>query len=205
MNLLDTLFGLQRQRVLSWLLLHPEQALHVRELARITDTHPGSLHRELARLAEAGLLLRSQQGNQVLYQANRQCPVFEELAGLFRKTSGVVDVLRAALAPLSASIEYAFVFGSVARGEEQAHSDVDVLVIGSAGFVDLVRALNPCQAQLGREVNPVLYGVQEFQRKLAEGELFIRELVSRPRLFIQGVEDDFGEFAGLAASAASNP
>lgn len=205
MNLLDTLFGLQRQRVLSWLLLHPEQALHVRELARITDTHPGSLHRELARLAEAGLLLRSQQGNQVLYQANRQCPVFEELAGLFRKTSGVVDVLRAALAPLSASIEYAFVFGSVARGEEQAHSDVDVMVIGSAGFVDLVRALNPCQEQLGREVNPVLYGVQEFQRKLAEGEPFIRELVSRPRLFIQGLEDDFGEFAGLAASAASNP
>lgn len=86
MNLLDTLFGLQRQRVLSWLLLHPEQVLHVRELARLTGTHAGSLHRELAKLAEAGLLLRSKQGNQVLYQANRQCPVFEELAGLFRKT-----------------------------------------------------------------------------------------------------------------------
>ncbi|MDT4829611.1 hypothetical protein FQZ97_630360 [compost metagenome] len=201
MNLLDTLFGLQRQRVLSWLLLHPEQALHVRELARLTGTHPGSLHRELARLAEVGLLLRSQQGNQVLYQANRQCPVFEELAGLFRKTSGVVDVLRTALAPLAALIDFAFVFGSVARGEEQAHSDVDVMVIGSAGFVDLVRALNPCQEQLGREVNPVLYGVDEFRRKLDEGDPFIRELINRPRLFIQGVEDDFGQFAGLAASA----
>ncbi|MCY1529626.1 hypothetical protein D9M68_647830 [compost metagenome] len=201
MNLLDTLFGLQRQRVLSWLLLHPEQALHVRELARLTGTHPGSLHRELARLAEVGLLLRSQQGNQVLYQANRQCPVFEELAGLFRKTSGVVDVLRAALTPLATLIDFAFVFGSMARGEEHAHSDVDVMVIGSAGFVDLVRALNPCQEQLGREVNPVLYGTEEFRRKLAEGDPFIRELINRPRLFIQGVEDDFGQFAGLAASA----
>lgn len=201
MNLLDTLFGLQRQRVLSWLLLHPEQALHVRELARLTGTHAGSLHRELARLAEAGLLLRAKQGNQVLYQANRQCPVFEELAGLFRKTSGVVDVLREALLPLAAQIDFAFVFGSVARGEEQAHSDVDVLVIGSVDFVQVVMALNPCQEKLGREVNPVLYGAEEFRRKLAEGDGFIRELVNRPRLFIQGVEDDFGKLAGLAAPA----
>ncbi|MCY1378031.1 hypothetical protein D9M69_656350 [compost metagenome] len=78
---------------------------------------------------------------------------------------------------------------------------MDVMVIGSAGFVDLVRALNPCQEQLGREVNPVLYGVDEFRRKLDEGDPFIRELINRPRLFIQGVEDDFGQFAGLAASA----
>ena len=117
MNLLDTLFGGQRQRVLGWLLLHPDEALHVRELARLTGTHAGSLHRELARLAEAGLLVRSTRGNQVLYQANRSCPVFAELAGLFRKTSGVADVLRSALAPLSAQIVLALVFGSVARGE----------------------------------------------------------------------------------------
>lgn len=201
MNLLDTLFGLQRQRVLSWLLLHPEQALHVRELARLTGTHAGSLHRELARLAGAGLLLRTKQGNQVLYQANRQCPVFEELAGLFRKTSGVVDVLREALLPLSEQIDCAFVFGSVARGEEQAHSDVDVMVIGTAGFSDLVRALYPSQERLGRDVNPVLYGVEELRAKLAAGDGFLREVMSQPRLFIQGVEDDFGKLAGLAAPA----
>lgn len=134
MNLLDSLFGGQRQRVLGWLLLHPNEALHVRELARLTGTHAGSLHRELARLAEAGLLIRSTRGNQVLYQANRSCPVFAELAGLFRKTSGVADVLRSALAPLSAQIELALVFGSVARGEETARSDVDVLVVGQVAL-----------------------------------------------------------------------
>lgn len=201
MNLLDTLFGLQRQRVLSWLLLHPEQALHVRELARLTGTHAGSLHRELARLAEAGLLLRTKQGNQVLYQANRHCPVFEELAGLFRKTSGVVDVLREALLPLAEQIEVAFVFGSVARGEEQAHSDVDVMVVGSAGFTDLVRALYPSQEKLGRDVNPVLYGAAEFRAKLAGGDGFLREVMAQPRLFIQGVEDDVGKLAGAASAA----
>jgi len=194
MSVLDTLFGLQRQRVLGWLLLHPDEQLHVRELARLTATNAGSLHRELARLAEGGLLLRRQQGNQVLYQANRSHPVFAELAGLFRKTSGVVGVLQEALLPLTAHIELAWVFGSVARGKENAGSDVDVLVIGDMSFADLVRALHPSQAALGREINPVLYAPAEFKHKLNEGDVFVRELLSQPRLFIQGVEDDLGEF-----------
>ncbi|MEK1942402.1 MAG: nucleotidyltransferase domain-containing protein [Pseudomonas sp.] len=193
MTVLDSLFGIQRQRVLGWLLLHPDEQVHVRELARITHTNAGSLHRELARLAEGGLLVRSQQGNQVLYQANRSHPVFAELAGLFRKTSGVVGVLQEALLPLSTQIKLAWVFGSVARGEENADSDVDVLLIGETSFTDLVRALHPYQALLGREINPVLYAPEEFTRKLNEGDLFARELLEKPRLFIQGVEDDIGE------------
>jgi DNA-binding transcriptional ArsR family regulator len=91
--LLDLLFGSYRQRALTQLLLHPDSSYHVRELARLTGTTPGTLHKELARLAQAGLLLREAQGNQVRYRANRDCPVFAELAGLFRKTSGVVGVL----------------------------------------------------------------------------------------------------------------
>ncbi len=193
MSVLDILFGIQRQRVLGWLLLHPDEQVHVRELARMTQTNAGSLHRELARLAEGGLLIRSQQGNQVLYQANRGHPVFAELAGLFRKTSGVVGVLQEALLPLSAHIELAWVFGSVARGEENASSDVDVLVIGDMSFTDLVRALHPYQALLGREINPVLYAPDEFRRKLDGGDLFARELLDKPRLFIQGVEDHIGK------------
>ncbi|MBO3276442.1 nucleotidyltransferase domain-containing protein [Pseudomonas schmalbachii] len=199
MSVLDTLFGTQRQRVLSRLLLHPDERLHVRELARLTGTHAGSLHRELARLADAGLLLRARQGNQVLYQANRSCPVFEELAGLFRKTAGVVDILRMALQPLAEQIAFAFVFGSVARGEESANSDVDVLLIGeNLDFAQVVQALYPSQEALGREVNPVVYAPLEFKRKLSEGDSFLGDVMARPRLFIQGVEDDFGKFAGSA-------
>lgn len=195
MSVLDALFGIQRQRVLAWLLLHPDTKLHVRELARLTDTHAGSLHRELARLADAGLLLRSTQGNQVLYQANRMSPVFQELAGLFRKTTGVVGVLQDALRPLETCIEYAFVFGSVARGAETAYSDVDVLIVGELDFASVVRALHPCQELLGREVNPVVYNSTELKQKIAEGDGFMRELMDQPRLFIQGVDDDFREFA----------
>lgn len=186
MNLLDTLFGTQRQRALGWLLLHPDDALHVRELARLTQTSAGSLHRELARLAEAGLLTRSRQGNQVRYQANRACPVFTELAGLFRKTGGIADVLRSALAPLAGHITLSLVFGSVARGEEGPHSDVDVLVIGNVGFAEIVAALHPCQEKLGREINPVVYSQEEWQARLARDDHFARDILARPTLPLLG-------------------
>ena len=193
MSILDSLFGMQRQRALGWLLLHPQQKLHVRELARLTETNAGSLHRELARLAECGLLLRTAQGNQVLYQANRRNPVFHELAGLFRKTSGIVGVLQQALQPLDEQIDAAWVFGSVARGEETENSDVDVLVVGELSFTDLVRSLHPYQEQLGREINPVLYAPAELKRKLSDDDAFVRELMTKPRLFLLGDEHDVGE------------
>ena len=109
--LTELLLGDYRKKVLSQLLLHPDADYHVRELARLTGTAAGSLHKELARLAGAGLLLRKEQGNQVRYQANRQCPIYPELAGLLRKTSGAAQVLGQALAPLQPAL--ALIFGSV--------------------------------------------------------------------------------------------
>ena len=190
MNLLDTLFGVQRQRALGWLLLHPDDAVHVRELARLTGTSAGSLHRELARLAEAGLLTRSERGNQVLYQANRACPVFAELAGLFRKTGGLADVLRAALMELADRVRFALVFGSVARGTETSLSDVDVLVVGEADFAEVVMALHPCQEVLGREVNPVVYSEAEWRARVDRDDPFVRDILQNPVMLLLGVMDD---------------
>ena len=124
------LLGQTRSRVLSALLLHPERSLHVRELARVAHTSPGSLHRELRALAELGLLIRQDVGRQVTYQANERSPVFAELAGLLRKTTGLADVLRNAIAPLGNAVSLAFVYGSMADGTERAGSDVDVMVLG---------------------------------------------------------------------------
>ncbi|MFT5140797.1 MAG: putative transcriptional regulator [Rhodothermales bacterium] len=75
-NLAETLFGAYRRRILALLLLHSEQSYYVRELARLAEVPPGSLHRELKLLAATGLLIRTPVGNQVRYQANRECPVF---------------------------------------------------------------------------------------------------------------------------------
>lgn len=188
--LASLLFGTYRQRVLGLLLLNPEQSYHVREIARITNTAAGTLHKELARLAEAGLLVRNKMGNQVRYSANRDCPVFEELASILRKTSGLVDVLAEALSPVKSLVNVAFVFGSLARGEQQPGSDVDVMLVGSLGFADAVQILHPVQASLQREINPVVYSLDEFRRRRSHADSFIIEVLSKPKLFVVGNEDE---------------
>lgn len=198
--LTDLLLGDYRKKLLSQLLLHPDTDYHVRELARLTGTSPGSLHKELARLAAAGLLLRKAQGNQVRYQANRQCPVFPELAGLLRKTTGAAELLALALAPLQPVL--ALIFGSVARGTEVAGSDVDVLVVTERGFGEVVRALHSAQTTLGREINPVVYTPAELQGHVAEQDPFVLNLLAGPHIFLNGTSDDLSQLAGHPAPAS---
>ena len=192
--LTDVLFGTYRKKALSLLLLHPDTDYHVRELARLTGTAPGTLHKELAKLAATGLLLRKIQGNQVRYQANQQCPVFPELAGLLRKTTGAAEVLATALAPLAPPL--ALIFGSVASGTETASSDIDLLIIGNIGFADVVRATHPAQAELGRDINPVVYNANEFKRRVDEQDPFVLDLLANPKIFLTGTTHDLSQLAG---------
>ncbi|WP_288841733.1 nucleotidyltransferase domain-containing protein [uncultured Deefgea sp.] len=194
--LADLLLGQYRRRVLALLLLRPDSAWHVREIARLTQTQAGTLNRELAKLADAGVLLVSKVGNQKHYRANTDCPIFAELAGLLRKTAGVADVLTAALAELAERIDVALVFGSVARGEERAGSDIDVLVLGEVSFAEVVAALYPLQAQLGREINPAVYSVTEFADKAAQQQAWALDVLKQQKLFLIGNEHDFGKLAG---------
>lgn len=187
--LADLLFSDYRRRVLGLLLMQPEQAYHVREIARLTQTQPGTLHKELSRLAEVGILEKVAQGNQVLYRANRQSLVFDELASIVRKTSGLGDVLAQALAPLAGQIELAWVFGSVASGKTHAHSDVDLLVVAELEFSELVAAIYPCQSLLGREINPKLYSPAEWKKAINDDSVFIRELFEKPIIEIIGTRN----------------
>ena len=192
--LTDVLFGTYRKKVLSLLLLHPDTDYHVRELARQTGTAPGTLHKELAKLAAIGLLLRKTQGNQVRYQANQQCPVFPELAGLLRKTPGAAEILAAALLPLAPPL--ALIFGSIASGTETASSDIDLLIIGDIGFAEVVRATPPAQAELGRDINPVVYSANEFKRRVDEQDPFVLDLLANPKIFLTGNSHDLSQLAG---------
>lgn len=186
-------FGTYRKRVLSLLLLHADESFHLREIARLTKTQPGTLRRELSLLSNAGVLESEQIGNQVRYRANPACPVYDELRGMLRKTTGIADILREALSPLRDRISLAFVYGSIADGTEVRASDIDLMIVGTVTLEDVVRALQSAQQQLRREINPSVYRPAEFRRKAQERGGFISRVVSRAKLFIAGNADDLGK------------
>lgn len=200
----DVLFSEYRKRILGMLLLHPEQGYHVRELARLTNTSAGTLHKELSKLSDAGILQSKKVGNQQHYSANVQCPIFEELASIFRKTSGLADVLADALSSVKSQIKLAMVFGSVARGEAQANSDIDLMVIGDIGFGDVVSLLHETQAILRREINPVVYSVDSFKTRVEKSDSFIKEILNKPKLFIIGSEHELRKFTENQTTAIAS-
>lgn len=186
------LFSEYRRRVLALLLLHPDEHYHVREIARLTNTTAGTLHRELSKLAKSTILLREQSGNQVYYQANRNFPIYMELASILKKTCGLVDILFDSLKPLAEKIEVAFIFGSIAKGNENLGSDIDVLIIGELEFTEVIEALYNAQISLGREINPKLYSREQWKTSLQKQEPFIQEILNNPKLFIMGTLHDLG-------------
>lgn len=201
-RLAEALFGKTRRALLGLLFARPERAWHLRELARQAGVSPTMLSKEASLLVAAGILSEQADGNRRLFRANRDCPIFSELCGIARKTSGLADVLREALAGL-AGVSCAFVFGSVARGEERAESDIDVCVIGSVAYRPLAAALAGAEETLGRPVNPVLYSPAEFQEKAAANNPFVMAMLSSPRIFLSG--DDHELARATTQSGADRP
>ena len=129
----------------------------------------------------------SRVGNQKHYQANASAPIFEELRGLVLKTSGLVDVLRAALAPLAAQIDQAFIYGSVAKGKDTAKSDIDLMVISEkVAYADLFAALEPATKRLQRTVNPTLYSPSEINKRILDDNAFVKRVLAQPKLWVIG-------------------
>lgn len=183
------LFGADHRRLLGLLYMRPDESFHVREIARLTGVDAGNAHRALRRFEQAGLVNASRSGNQRLYQASRESPIFAELQGIVLKTAGLADVLRDALEPLAPGIERAFVFGSIARGEAGPRSDVDLMVVGDATFTEVVEAVYPLHERLGREVNPVVMTLKEFRLR-AKDPGFIARVMDGPRIRLFGETDD---------------
>lgn len=185
------LFGQTRRSVLALLFGHADEQFYLREIARRGGTGIGATQRELGQLTEAGLISRVRRGHQIYYQANRKNPIFSELKSILVKTSGVRGILLEGLTSLEDRIKLAFVFGSIARGEEKASSDVDLMVVGEVSFTDVVSALGQIEAKLGREVNPTVYGPREFCEKLAAKNHFLSTIAKEKKLFVIGDEREF--------------
>ena len=186
----DLLFPNQyRRKVLGLLLMRPDQQIHLRELARVIGAAPGTLKKELDALCGVGLLRAERVGNQVRFCANTAHPVFPELQALIRKTIGLADALRLSLAPLAGRIDAAFIFGSMASGTESAGSDIDLMVVGDAGFAEIVDVTYAAQATLGREINPKVMSASEWQTKKAERNAFLQDVLNKPRIMLIGDAD----------------
>lgn len=192
-NLLDALFPVIRRRLLAALVAAPERQWTLSDLAHHLQVRPSSLQREVASLTEVGIVLRATVARRVIYQINSALPFLGELQGLFAKTSDVSDQIRAALEPLLQSADFGFIFGSVARGQQTADSDVDLLIVGDVPMRSLSPALRQIERDLDLTVSAAVYSRAEFLEKRERGNHFLSTIITEPKIFLKGTEDDLAD------------
>jgi len=182
--------------VLGWLFTHPDERYFVRQLTTLVEEDSTNVSRELARLEKTGILISTTEGKQKYYQANRQSPLFNELHGLMLKTVGVADIIKKALEPRIADIRLAFIFGSVAKRTENRFSDIDLLIVGDITFGEVVDLISTAEEALSRELNPVVYTLAEFNKRLSENHYFIKDILSGDKIFVIGDENELKALVG---------
>lgn len=192
----EALFSKIRRKVLALFLIDPEKRFYFRETLRLIGAFPGSLQRELKRLTDAGILTIEKIGIHNFYRANVESPIFDELRSIVMKTFGLADIFRDVLrSQAKDQIEVAWIYGSVANATDTSSSDIDIIVIGSLSFRELVVILDPIEKSVMRQVNPTLYTSEEFRNKLHEKNNFIHNVLESEKLFIVGNQDDLARLA----------
>jgi len=193
MSMADALFTNTQQRVLAVLFGQPSRSFYANELIALARGGSGAVQRELARLVRSELVTVRTSGNQKHYQANPASPIFAELCALTQKTMGLVEPLRAALAPLADSIRAAFIFGSVAKREDTASSDVDLMLVSDElAYPDVFVVLGELSRSLGRSVNPTIYTSQDLATRLKRGDAFLQRVFAQPKIWVTGSDDVLG-------------
>lgn len=192
-GLADALFTGTQQRVLAWLFGQPGRSFYATELIGLAGVGSGAVQRELARLVQGGLVTARAIGNQKHYQANPEAPIYAELCGIVQKTVGLAEPLREALAPLIAHIRAAFVYGSVAKGEDTSSSDIDLMLISDdLAYPDLYMALEVVGNRLGRAVNPTIYTLAELAKRVQRKDAFATRVLAQSKIWLIGGEDALG-------------
>ena len=186
------LFPGTKRKILTLFFLNPDREYYFSEVARLSGTRQGVVQRELKTLTEAGILTSQNRGRQKFYSVNKDNPIYPDLRNIIFKTFGVIGRLKEALVSLleKEEISIAFVYGSFARGEEVAGSDIDVFLIGNAGLDQVVSAFSPAEKAIGREINPVLFSENEFSDKWSKKNHFLHSVMKAEREFIVGTEDE---------------
>lgn len=183
----DALFGKTQQKVLGLLFGKPDQSFFTNEIIRWVGLGKGTVMRELERMLSAGLIVQTQKGNQNHYQANPQCPIYTDLLAIVRKTFGIGDAIKSALAPIEQHITQGFIYGSIAKGEATAASDIDLMLVGDdLSYGHIMELLTPVEEALSRTISPTLYSPQDFGSKLTAGNHFLQRVVEQARIPLWG-------------------
>lgn len=194
--MLERLFSSQaRIAVLRLFLLNPDERFYVREVAMRSGQPRRGVQRELANLEALRLLEHTIDGNRKYYRVNKDCPIFPELKSLFLKTVGLGEALGEFLRRAQGAIPVAFIYGSYARGEESASSDIDLFVVGNMNARELADILAAAGSELSREINPVMMTPEEFSAKVASGNHFVLSVLEGPKTFLVGNAKDLGSLA----------
>lgn len=178
-----------RVELLKLFLLNPDRDYYLREAASLTELPLQAVQREVEKLTGAGLLEKTAHGNRVYLHANRKSPIFEEMRSIIVKTVGLGDALRQALAGGEEKIRAAFIFGSLARGEDTGLSDIDLMVIGSVSGREVASLLSSARQYIGREINQLVITEVEFRKRVAAKDRFLTDVIRQPKLFLFGDEN----------------
>ena len=190
-SLSDALFTTTQQRVLSLLFGQPERSFFANEVIGLTGSGSGAVQRELKRLTDSGLVTSKRIGNQRHFQANRVSPIFEELSAIIQKTFGLAEPILQALQPYEHAIHCAFLFGSVAKRDDTAGSDIDLFMVSdSLTGADLVNQLLGTEVQLGRRINTTIYSREELETAVREKNSFVSRVLAQPKVWVTGNESD---------------
>lgn len=190
-SIADALFTGTQQRVLALLFGQPHRSFYASELISLAKAGSGAVQRELVRLSQSGLVTVKTVGSQKHYQANPDSPIYAELTGIAQKTVGLAEPLREALSTLVRKIRAAFVYGSVAKRQDTAASDIDVMMLSDElSYSDMFRVLESVSARLGRTVNPTILTQKEFTKRVKEREAFLTRVLAQPKIWLIGGDDD---------------
>jgi len=188
---LDILFSSKaRVEVLKLFLFNPDNDFYQRQISLLTHQPIRAVQREVNKLEKIGLIKKSIEGNRIYYKTDKKCPIFEELKGILLKTTGIAEVLKGNLLE-SKNIQFAFIYGSYAKGEERLSSDIDLLVVGDITSKRLSSVLSKPKRELNREINYAVFSLQEFRRRIKQKDHFLNAVLKEKKIFIIGREDEF--------------
>ncbi len=185
----EALFTKTQQKVLGLLYSQPDRSFYTKEILRATGMGVSTIKSELENFLTAGILSMEKIGNQHHYQANAECPIYEELRSIVRKTFGIADVIREALHNVDQEISLAFIYGSIAKAQDTAKSDIDLFVVSNITLEDLMKSLAQAEETLHREINPSIYTKTQIKSRIKQNNSFITRVLEQPKIWIKGDED----------------